>query len=100
LSTQFGDKQFGDKIFATWLHALLVVNDFLAHTVAAGIMLVLVKGLALLIEALWPHNGLTMYQGTPYEFSVETIFLTAEIAIFVVYFVYAVIRGVMRCFGR
>ena len=92
--------KFREQLFATWLHAVLVVNDFLVHTVAAAVMLLLVKALATLIEALWPNSGFKMYPGTPYEFSVETIFLTAEIAIFIVYCLYAVIRGVLRCFGK
>ena len=37
----------------SWLHAALMVNDFVAHTAAAAVMLVTVKLLALLIDGLW-----------------------------------------------
>jgi hypothetical protein len=84
----------------SWLHAVLMVNDFIAHTTAAAVMLVAVKLLALLFTVLWPNSGFKAFEGTPYEFSVETIFATAEIGIFVVYSIYAVTRGVKRCFGK
>jgi hypothetical protein len=84
----------------SWVHAALMVNDFVAHTAAAAAMLVAVKMLALLFEFLWPNSGFKAFEGTPFEFSVETIFVTAEIGIFIVYSIYAVIRGVRRCFVR
>lgn len=83
-----------------WVHSLLVVNEVLAHTFAAAVYLLLIKGLAALISALWPTTGLRIWPGTPYEFSVETIFMTSEIGIFVVYSAYAIVRGVRRCFGK